>query len=98
MIEHDWRSSGLINVSVTAPGPTVMPVNPDQIAPPTGPPYFVFDSRALLTVAATLYDVVPRIPLTKIARVKRHTQFPYRESTGVSSHTRLELAMLTRRA
>ncbi|KAI0260621.1 hypothetical protein BC834DRAFT_831523, partial [Gloeopeniophorella convolvens] len=80
--KHDWRSSHLLPITLTAPGILIQPINPKLVSNSLRPPYFLFDSSTLVTLASSLHDRVSEAHRRSVPSVKGDERFPYRESSG----------------
>ncbi|KAI0259910.1 hypothetical protein BC834DRAFT_926047 [Gloeopeniophorella convolvens] len=79
--KHDWRSSHLLPITLTAPGILIQPINPKLVSNSLRPPYFLFDSSTLVTLASSLHDRVSEAHRRSVPSVKGDERFPYRESS-----------------
>jgi len=78
----DWRSCKTNEHSFTVPGQLVQPVNPTistQIAHST---FYLFDSRMLVALAASLLEYLGTMDLKTIPKLSVFCGFPYREASG----------------
>ena len=86
--KHDWRWSGQLGPSFKVPGILVEAVNPSASTLSAGISFYLFESRLLLSVGATilerLADGARRVGESnvKASMVKMTDRFPYREATG----------------
>ncbi|KAJ6523958.1 hypothetical protein DFH09DRAFT_1372284 [Mycena vulgaris] len=81
-LKNDWRASGLIRHSLSAPGRLVMPIDPVVSTRIVGEPYYLFESSVLRAFGARLLDMVT-LDLNKlIPKFVPTESFPYREALG----------------
>ena len=89
--KHDWRTSGLVSLSAKVPGVIVQPINPAVASPNLCDAYFLFESSALMALAADLQDGILHGHRKYVPNVKPSDQFPYREQDGMFFPTRVRL-------
>lgn len=80
--KHDWRTSGLFSLSAKVPGAIVQPINPTVASPNLCDAFFLFESSALMALAADLQDGILRGCRKHVPGVKPSDKFPYREQDG----------------
>jgi hypothetical protein len=83
--KHDWRTSGLFSLSAKVPGAIVQPINPTVASPNLCDAFFLFESSALMALAADLQDGILHGHHRHVPNVKASDKFPYQEQDGMFS-------------
>jgi hypothetical protein len=84
--KHDWRTLGLFSLSAKVPGALVQPINPTAASLNLCDAFFLFESSALVALAADLQDGILHGYRKHVPHVKPSDEFPYREQDGMFSH------------
>ena len=83
--KHDWRTSGLFSLSAKVPGAIIQPINPTVASPNLCDAFFLFESSALMALAADLQDGIFHGYRKHVPNVKASDKFPYQEQDGMFS-------------
>ncbi|PPQ83076.1 hypothetical protein CVT26_011922 [Gymnopilus dilepis] len=82
---HDWRTYSTAERTIAAPGCIVQPINPEISKPnsPGTPLFYLFDSRVLNAMSASIYEGLVRSNRKLIPKFgDRTAEYPYRERLG----------------